>query len=65
LEYPYGEGDGMQVPKAIRGIFGKIADKAKDTEFSEELTNAYFGNQEAWQITPDNSRSPHHTKKEP
>ncbi len=55
----------MQVPKAIRGIFGKIADKAKDTEFSEELTNAYFGNQEAWQITPDNSRSPHHTKKEP
>lgn len=53
----------MLLPKTIRELLGKMAAKARDVEFSEELTNAYFGNQEAWQVPPINSTPD--TNKEP
>lgn len=44
----------MDMPKALRGILTRMAGKNQKIEISEELTNAYFGNPEAWQITPSN-----------
>lgn len=40
----------MQPPKILKGIRRMMEGKNEDLEVSEELTNAYFGNEKAWQI---------------
>lgn len=41
----------MLVPRMMRGLLKRTAEKNSDVEMSEELTNAYFGNHDAWRIT--------------
>lgn len=65
IQYSYGEGDDVQVPKTIRGILKRVNGKHQDVELSEELTNAYFGNREAWQLPPTDTHTQSETNKEP
>ncbi|GAX91788.1 hypothetical protein [Effusibacillus lacus] len=47
----------MRVPKVIKGLWTMMAGKQEDLEVSEELTHAYFGNAEAWQIENGNQKN--------
>ncbi|BCJ85731.1 hypothetical protein [Effusibacillus dendaii] len=41
----------MRENNPLKGIWNRIAGgETQETELSEELTNAYFGNKEAWQL---------------
>ncbi|WP_018133363.1 hypothetical protein [Effusibacillus pohliae] len=40
----------MRASKLLKNIWARMAANRQELEVSEELTNAYFGDQAAWQV---------------
>lgn len=49
----------MRTPKFLKNIRKRMAGQNQELEVSEELTNAYFGNAEAWRIESETGNREH------
>ncbi|MFC4766395.1 hypothetical protein [Effusibacillus consociatus] len=47
----------MRSRNVLEGIRRMMTGRNQDVEISEELTNAYFGNRDAWQLDDKNPDS--------